>query len=168
MDCVSIKELIKWILELGADYIVPTAAIAVTYVFGRLESRASFKHQQLQDRYEKFYVPYISKIYQNHLWDFSFQDTPIEEIEDYFVLVFENVQYLGPKTRSLLPEFYELFWRYHDRDGTMKGFAIDKKVADRIFRKFSLDTISEALELSTALRLPPLGQELLKSFGSGQ
>lgn len=158
----------KSILELGADYLVPVAAIAVTYIFGRLESRVSYKRQQLQDRYEKFYVPFVSKIYQTHLWNFSFQDTSTKEIENYFCLVFDNVQYLGDKTRSLLPEFYELFWRYIDENGNTKGFLIDKEKADRIFKQFSRDTISEALELSALLRLPPLGRELLELFDACQ
>lgn len=164
MSCESIK----WWLEIGADYLIPVAAIAVTYVFGRLQSKSSFKHDQMQNRYEKFYVPYIAKIYQNHLWDFSFQDTPKDAVEDYFALVFENVQYLGDKTRSLLPEFYELFWRYVDKDNCVKGYVIDKEQADRIFRQFSRDTISEALRLSKSLRLPPLGRELLELFGPHQ
>ena len=152
------------ILGIGANYLVPMIAIVVTYIFGRLESRVSYKYKQLQNRYEKFYVPFISKIYQNHLWDFSFQDTPTKEIEDYFVLTFDNVQYLGNKTRILLPGFYDLFWRYVDEDGNTKGFMLDREKADRIFKQFSHDTVSEALELSNKLRLPPLGQELLELF----
>ena len=160
MNCENIK---CW-LEIGADYIVPVVAVAVTYVFGRLQSRSSFKHQQLQERYEKFYVPYISQVYQNHLWNISFQETPPDEIDEYFHLVFDNVQYLGNKTRSLLPEFYELFWRRFDDNNVSKGFSLDAEKADKIFREFSRHTIFEALGLSKSLRLPPLGQELLELF----
>lgn len=155
---------IKYWLEIGVDYVIPVVAVAVTYAFGRLQSRSSFKHQQLQKRYNRFYVPYISRIYQNHLWDISFQETSPDEIDEYFHLVFDNIQYLGSKTRSLLPEFYELFWQRFDNNNISKGFSLDAEKADKIFREFSRHAIFEALELSRSLRLPPLGQELLELF----
>lgn len=43
-----------------ASYIIPLISVALSYVFGRLESKTSSKQVARMERYTNFFVPYLT------------------------------------------------------------------------------------------------------------
>ena len=44
------------------NYLIPFATIVLSYVLGRVQEHHSYKKTVLKERYEKFYVPFLSLI----------------------------------------------------------------------------------------------------------
>ncbi len=151
------------------NYLIPFATIVLSYVLGRVQEHHSYKKTVLKERYEKFYVPFLSLIYRGMLWNIS--DYSAESLESKSIwldLIFNNIQYIDRHTQELLPEYYETFLNLLEFEDGNQQFVTAPNDYNRAFTNVVNSVLSESIKLSRKLRLPPLGTTAATNLSKSQ
>lgn len=73
------------------SYVIPLVSVALSYIFGRYESRKSYLSSVQRERYDSFYVPFINKLYAGMMWDVEFSSLPLSTRGMFFDLIMHNI-----------------------------------------------------------------------------
>ena len=139
------------------SYVIPLVSVALSYIFGRYESRKSYLSSVQRERYDSFYVPFINKLYAGMMWDVEFSSLPLITRGMFFDLILHNIQFIDEETVKLIPGFYHaMLDNLEQEDGSI--YQVDNDTAlDEIFNQIALSILSQAKVLSKELRLPDIG-----------
>lgn len=142
------------VLDKILSYAIPLAAVILSYILGRLQTRRSEKRQAQKERYEQFYVPFITLLY--GAGSLRYSELDFKAQCQYHDLLFLKVQYIDEQTQSLLPTYNDAFYEaLEDPSGACQ--------LDDSFTAIRNSVLSEAQTLSKSLHLPPLGQSLCQA-----
>lgn len=138
------------------DYLIPVIAIVVTYIFGRLQSGASYDREQMQLRYNEFYVPFFKQLYLWGLWSNNFSTLSIKTRETIFKVIENNIQHLGMASQEIFPELYESYAKLQLSKPNDPLLVIIKKECNTKIEEFIQAVIEESKDLSNKQKLPEL------------
>lgn len=144
-------------LERFLVYAVPLVAIAISYIFGRLESRASSKKAVALERYQKFYIPFIRHFYDFHMETVPYEVWIADVAESLSSLIMQNLEYLDKASIALVPEFSIASRLLFEDANDISEFI-------QTFNKLTNCVLLESIKLSRLLHLPPLGIAALAIF----
>jgi len=128
--------------------VVTVVAIFISFFLGSLQSRASYKKQQTQLRYDSFYIPFIRNLYYNELYIYDFSEIGDAERDILIKITLDNLQHLGRNSQMLFPDFYFTH-------KTVQSQKYSKPYNDA-FDKFANAVIKEANSLCRQLTLEPM------------
>lgn len=145
------------------EYIVPLAAVGLSYLGGRFQSQNAMKSDALRLRYNNFYVPFISKLYAGMLWEVEYSSVSGAGEDPFFDLIFQNISYIDEKTQALLPDYYCCFLEHLEwtADGNLEYENAPEKL-NRIFYKITESVLAESKAISKALFLPDISKAAVK------
>jgi hypothetical protein len=139
-----------------ASYIIPLISVALSYVFGRLESKTSSKQVARMERYTNFYVPYVKKLYAGFAWDYPIGKQSFEARCAILDLLMNNLQYLDVKTQRLIPDFYAAFLDMAEYNSGNPAFQNAPEAFESCFWSITQAVLLESSRLSRKLKLPDI------------
>jgi hypothetical protein len=148
------------LLKESLHYLVPLAAIALTFCLGRYESRITSRKAMYMKRYETFYAPYLSLLCAGMMWERNYSELSVEARSRFFDLVFQNIACLGDASCACLPGFYKSFLdMFEYSDGNPECQNAPREL-DAAFNELTARVLSETTELCKALSLPKLSKSI--------
>ena len=146
-------------MEVWVTPIVSVLSIAVTYVFGRLQAKQSSKTTVLQNRYDKFYAPFVRAIYVLKLWELPFSQAPINPQKEIIAMICSNLSLIHEEAIAIFPELYQSYIEYRkDPELTHELNAS--------FDSFTLSILAESTRLAKKLHIPNLAEYASTMYGS--
>ena len=142
------------LIKTFASYFIPLVSIALSYVFGRLESKTSSKRTARMERYTNFYVPYTKKLYALFAWNRSARELSFEARCAFLDLLMNNLQYLDITTQQLIPDFYAAFLDMLEYDSNNPIFYNAPETFESAFWSVTQAVLFETSQLSRKLKLP--------------
>lgn len=143
------------------SYIVPLAAVALSYVFGRIQSENKYKREQLQKRYDGLYVPIIQKLYGSFIWENKYSQMKLEGRGIFFDLIMNNLEYADISAHKQIPAFYKAFLDMLEFEDGNEQYKFAPKEIDIAFYGVISSLLVQSIKLSRSLRLPPIGETIL-------
>lgn len=155
----------KWLIENAGTILtcgVSLFSVALSYVLGRLEHRWNSKSSVQKERYEKFYIQYIQKLYVlNYPKGLPFHKMSFKTRASFQDLIMNNIQYIDKKSAEMIPSIYQSFMDYLEYEDGNKTFADAPAFYDRTMNEFTLRVLRESQALSKSLFLPDSSSILL-------
>ena len=149
-------------LKLVLQYAVPLFSVFLSYILGRAQSSKKDSLSAATQRYNQFYVPYISLLYSCKLDYLNYTELSSSARAKFFDLVFHNVQFIDEDTQEHLSDFYLRTLCMEDyEDGTHPDLSAPADL-DAVFKAMTRCILLEAKRLSRELHMPDIG----KSFSS--
>ena len=139
-------------------YLVPLISVFLSYFCGRLQSSKSQKLSAQKERYEKFYVPFITLLIAGRMDLLQYSQLPLDSRGKFFDLIFNNIQSIDEKTQSLLLDFYTSFMDMLEYESGSPGYDDAPAILDAAFTKIVDSVLLESSKLSKSLRLPQIGK----------
>lgn len=144
-------------------YLIPIVSVFASYLCGRLQSSGSQKLSVKKERYEKFYVPFITNLYAGRMDLLPYSHLPLEGRGKFFDLLFHNIQYVDERTQSFLLDFYSSYLDMLEHESGSPEHEAAPAALDAAFTKIVDSVLLEASKLSKALHLPQIGKVFYKS-----
>ena len=140
-------------------YIIPVVSVLLSYLLGRLQSRNVERYSAVKNRYETFYVPFISLLYAGRMDIQRFSDLSLKSRSKFFDTVFRNIQYIDEKTQAVLFIFYTAYLNYLDAEmAENDNLKSAQESLNSAFTKLTDNVLSEASRLSKVLHLPDISR----------
>ena len=139
-------------------YLIPIVSVFLSYFCGRLQSSNVQKQSIKKERYEKFYIPFITSLYTGRLDLLRYSHLSLEGRGRFFDLIFQNIQYIDEKTQSFLLDFYTAYLNMMEYESGTPGYDDAPAELDAAFAKVAGSILLESAKLSRALRLPQIGK----------
>ena len=146
------------------QYAVTILAVALTYVFGRLQWFYSQNNETAKERYDKFYVPYMELIIKSRGVVIDFGQITPDSRGIFFDLIMNNLKYIDYSTQMRIKPFYTAFLHLLEYDSGNKKYKNAPEVATNEFLLLTDCVLSEAKKLSKQLRLPNLSKSIEESY----
>ncbi|MDT2830882.1 hypothetical protein P7H62_06250 [Vagococcus carniphilus] len=150
--------VISWL-----NYVIPVLSIFITYFLGTLNSKNNLKKDVNLQRYETFYVPYMSKLLAAYNFTDDPHKSPFEVRGVYFDMIMNNMHLLDSSSSKLIPSYYKRFLDLLEFENGNDDFQFAQKRYDEIFIEISTAILKEAEELSKSLNYPNLAKTILTS-----
>ena len=140
------------------EYLVPVVSVFLSYLCGRLQAFSTQRQTAAKERYEAFYVPFVSLLYAGRMDLLAYSQLSPESRAKFFDLVFHNIQHIDEQTQTLLPEFYTASLNMLEFESGAQGYENAPTSLDSVFSKLTDSVLLESAKLSRALRLPQIGK----------
>lgn len=144
------------------QYLIPVISVAISFFLGQWSKSYDYKRQTARERYDKLYVPLISKMVT--LWpqtqDFSWM--PIDKLDDIFELLSSNLHLFGSKSARYFITYQEAYLILKEARKGNEAFYSPRAFSEfnDVFQNILLLLFQESQTIARLIKLPPLAKSI--------
>lgn len=145
--------------------LIPIITVGLGYVVWRLQAARSDKIAAQREAYQKFYLRFISLMYQFQLFESGFSRMEPKLREEFFLFIMGNIQYMEEDEIDYIDVLcsHYLCIKRADETGTAPGFISHDRL-DEIFDAFTKSVLQRAEKLAHNLHQPEIGRFVLSVY----
>lgn len=144
--------------------LISVISIFISFFLGQRSKAKSIKQEALKDRYNHFYVPYMKLLMNNWYGHIASGLLPREEKDQFYILVTENIHYLGKRSSAYLMSYIEGYTASNFDEDKHQHFEGGREKFTPIFNKMTLLILKEAKGIARKLKLQPPSITASNSF----
>lgn len=130
-------------------------SVFLSYLLGYLSTSRRDKIEAYDQRYNVFYVPFLTKLCGGFLWEVDHsKDRTVRN--EFFDLIMSNTAYLGKESARLIPDYYKAFLDMYEFETDNPRYVNAPDKYARTFNAMVRAVLREAKQVSKKLKLPNL------------
>lgn len=153
------------LIQTLSSVFVPTFTIAGGYLIWRLQAAHTNKISACREAYQKFYLPFISMLFQFQVIEAYFSHTLPENREKLFLFIMDNIQYMEKDEIDYIDALCGHYQYIKTIERTNENpTIITHKRLDELFDSFTTHVLLRAEQLARNLNQPVIGRFVLDLY----
>ena len=149
--------------------LIPGLLIAIVTMLGNYAAnRKQIKRDNLRaakkEAYETFFLPFISLMYSESIWDLNFSEFPEKTQVEFYRLIMKNIRYMNDEILDWVDIFHDHLVGKLIGDKTGDYGTLTPERLNEVFDSLAEEVLRYAACLADDLYQPMLGEHAMKLY----